>query len=74
MLLRRMKVDDITAYGFRSTFRDWVGEGTQFPREIVEAALAQQIGNAVERAYSRGDALEKRRPMMTAWAAFLEES
>lgn len=72
MLLRRMKIDDATVHGFRSSFRDWAGECTSFPREIAEAALAHLVGNAVERAYRRGDALEKRREMMLAWAAFLQ--
>jgi integrase len=59
-----------TAHGFRSTFRDWAGETTAFPREIAEAALGHQIGNAVEQAYRRGDALAKRRRLMDAWATF----
>ena len=69
MLLRRMKVA-VTPHGFRSTFRDWCGECTSFPREIAEAALAHQVGNEVERAYRRGDALEKRRELMTAWSGY----
>jgi integrase len=68
-VLRRMDVD-VTAHGFRSTFRDWCGEHTNFPREIAEAALAHATGNEVERAYRRGDALEKRRKLMAAWADF----
>ena len=71
MLLRRMDEDDYTVHGFRSSFRDWVGEETAFPREIAEAALAHQVGNAVERAYRRGDALEKRRELMVAWETYL---
>lgn len=63
---------DITSHGFRSTFRDWAGEQTNFPREICEEALAHRVGNAVEEAYRRGDALEKRRRLMEAWAAFCE--
>jgi integrase len=55
-LLSRMDSDEYTVHGFRSSFRDWVGEDTDFPREIAEAALAHQVGNAVERAYRRGDA------------------
>ena len=58
-------------HGFRSTFRDWVGEETEFPREIAEAALAHIVGDATERAYRRGDALERRRQLMAAWAAFV---
>ena len=62
-VLRRMDVD-ATVHGFRSAFRDWAGERTHFPREIAEAALAHLVGDAVERAYRRGDALEKRRELM----------
>jgi len=72
MLLRRMKREDITTHGFRSTFRDWAGEKTHFPREIAEAALAHVVGDATERAYRRGDALEKRRKLMEAWGAYCE--
>jgi integrase len=72
MVLRRMKVEGVTVHGFRSTFRDWCGEVTSFPREIAEAALAHVAGDATERAYRRGDALEKRRTLMEAWAAFCE--
>jgi integrase len=71
MVLRRMKTD-VTAHGFRSSFRDWCGEETHFPREIAEAALAHAVGNEVEAAYRRGDALEKRRGLMEAWADYLE--
>jgi integrase len=71
MMLRRMKVENATVHGFRSSFRDWVGECTSFPREIAEAALAHVIGNDTERAYRRGDALEKRRELMEAWAGFV---
>jgi integrase len=72
MVLRRMKVEDVTVHGFRSSFRDWCGEATSFPCEIAEAALAHVAGDATERAYRRGDALEKRRTLMEAWAAFCE--
>lgn len=58
-------------HGFRSTFRDWAGDHTQYPREVVEAALAHTIGNKVEAAYRRKDALERRRPLMQDWADFL---
>lgn len=71
-LYERMDYDDITTHGFRSAFRDWAGEATDFPRELAEAALAHLVGDAVERAYRRGDALEKRRALMEAWAAFCE--
>ena len=60
----------ITPHGFRSSFRDWAGEATEFPREIVEAALSHVVGGPVERAYRRGDALERRRVLMHAWADF----
>ena len=66
-VLKRMK-EDATVNGFRSTFRDWAGEETDFAREVVEQALAHKVGNEVERAYRRGDALEKRRAVMTAWS------
>jgi integrase len=72
MVLRRMKVDGVTVHGFRSAFRDWCGEATSFPRELAEAALAHVSGDATERAYRRGDALEKRRKLMEAWANFCE--
>jgi integrase len=61
-----------TVHGFRSSFRDWAGDTTSFPREIAEAALAHAIGDETERAYRRGDALDKRRALMEAWADFLE--
>jgi integrase len=70
MLLRRMGFDAITVHGFRSSFRDWAGERTHFSREIAEAALAHVVGDETERAYRRGDALEKRRELMEAWATF----
>lgn len=70
MLLRRMKVKGATPHGFRSTFRDWCGDETSFPREIAEAALAHSVGSAVELAYRRSDALEKRRQLMNAWADY----
>jgi integrase len=71
MLLRRMEAEKVTVHGFRSTFRDWAGETTDFPREVVEAALAHAVGDAVELAYRRGDALLKRRKLMEAWASYL---
>lgn len=71
MQLRRMKHTDITVHGFRSSFRDWAGEATKFPREIAEAALAHVVGDQTERAYRRGDALKRRRELMEAWAGFL---
>lgn len=61
-----------TVHGWRSTFRDWIGETTNFPADVAEAALAHAIGNAVQRAYQRGDLLDKRRDLMEAWARYLD--
>jgi integrase len=72
MILRRMKADGVTIHGFRSSFRDWCGEVSTFPREVAEAALAHVAGDQTERAYRRGDALEKRRKLMEAWANYCE--
>jgi integrase len=72
MILRRMKADHTTVHGFRSSFRDWCGEVSTFPREVAEAALAHVAGDETERAYRRGDALEKRRALMEAWANHCE--
>ena len=69
-LLRRMPVESVTTHGFRSSFRDWAGDMTDFPREVAEAALAHSVGDRVEAAYRRGSALEKRRALMDAWARF----
>ena len=66
-LLKRMGRGDLTAHGFRSTFRDWAAERTAFPREVAEMALAHTIGDKVEAAYRRGDLFEKRQKMMDAW-------
>jgi hypothetical protein len=65
-----MKLGHFTAHGFRSAFRDWVGDETQFQRETAEAALAHLVGDAAERAYRRGDAFNKRRELMDAWASY----
>ena len=70
MLLRRMGREDLTVHGFRSTFRDWAAEETNFPREVAEAALAHVIADRTEAAYRRGDLFEKRRALMSAWAAY----
>lgn len=72
VLLKRMERTDITVHGFRSTFRDWAGDHTEFPREVVEAALAHAVGDATEQAYRRSDALERRRVLMEAWADYCE--
>jgi integrase len=74
MMLRRMKIQDATVHGFRSSFRDWAGNVSDFPREVVETALALVIGDKAEQAYRRSDALEKRRKLMDAWAAYCAES
>jgi integrase len=73
MMLRRMKVNDATVHGFRSSFRDWAGNVSNFPREVVETALAHVVGDKAEQAYRRSDALEKRRKLMDAWAAYCAE-
>jgi integrase len=70
MVLRRMKVENVTVHGFRSSFRDWAAECTSFPNEVCEAALAHVIENKAEAAYRRGDLFEKRRKLMDAWAAY----
>ena len=70
MLLKRMERGDLTAHGFRSTFRDRVSERTSYPREAAEMALAHTVPDAVEAAYRRGDLFEKRRRMMSDWAKF----
>ena len=67
----RDKGDDYTVHGFRSSFRDWVAEKTNYPGEVAEAALAHAIANKVEAAYRRTDYLDKRKPMMADWAKFV---
>jgi integrase len=57
-------------HGFRSTFRDWCAEQTDYPREVAEMALAHAIGNKVEAAYRRGDLFEKRKQLMTEWSVY----
>ena len=69
MLLRRMNVD-ATVHGFRSGFRDWAAECTGYAHEVAEMALAHAISNQVERAYRRGDLIEKRRRLMDDWATY----
>lgn len=68
-VLRRMGAG-VTAHGFRSTFRDWASERTNYPRDVAEMALAHTIGNKVEAAYRRGDLFAKRTRMMADWAKF----
>jgi integrase len=70
MVLRRMKIQDATVHGFRSSFRDWAGNVSNFPREVAETALAHVVGDKAEQAYRRSDALEKRRKLMDHWAAY----
>jgi integrase len=60
-----------TVHGFRSSFRDWAGDATDYPRELAEMALAHAVGDAVEQAYRRGRAIEKRRPLLDDWAQYL---
>jgi integrase len=69
-LLSRMDRDGLTVHGFRSTFRDWAAERTNYPREVAEAALAHTIEDKTEAAYRRGDLFEKRTKLMDLWAAF----
>lgn len=69
-LLKRMGRADLTGHGFRSTFRDWAGETTAYPREVIEHALAHQLKDKAEAAYARGSLFEKRRRLMDEWARF----
>jgi integrase len=69
-VLRKFHSDDFTVHGFRSTFRDWVGEATDFDRTLAEWSLAHAVGSKLERDYVRSDLLAKRRPLMAAWARF----
>ena len=69
-VLKRMKRADMTVHGFRSTFRDWAAETTNFPHQVVEMALAHTIENKAEAAYRRGDLLAKRHALMAAWATY----
>ena len=73
-VLKRMGRADLTAHGFRSTFRDWAGESTAHPREVIEAALAHRLKDKAEAAYARGDLSAKRRRLMEDWAAYLHTS
>jgi len=74
MTLRRLGYQDYTVHGMRSAFRDWCGDMTNVSREIAEAALAHRLGSSVELAYRRGDALQKRKILMTEWGKFCAES
>ena len=69
-LLHRMGRGDLTVHGFRSSFRDWCAERTNYPHELAEMALAHIVSDKTEKAYRRGDMFEKRRQLMDAWAMF----
>jgi len=70
MLLRRMECGDLTAHGFRSSFRDWVAERTNFPSEVAEMALAHTVSDKTVAAYNRSDLFDRRRRLMQQWATF----
>lgn len=72
-VLKRMERNDITVHGFRSSFRDYIGEETSFPYRLAEFALAHQLTDSAEKAYARGDLLDKRFKMMNAWADYLDQ-
>jgi integrase len=72
MLLRRMGRADLTAHGFRSTFRDWAAEQTSFPSELAEMALAHTVSDKVEAAYRRGDMFQRRRQLAEAWSRYCD--
>ncbi|MGH7224519.1 MAG: tyrosine-type recombinase/integrase, partial [Gemmataceae bacterium] len=74
MLLRRMDHGELTAHGFRATFKTWASERTAFQNEIIESSLAHVVGGKVEQAYMRGDLFDKRRQLMTAWADYCAAS
>ncbi len=78
MLMKTLRqiglAEKTVVHGFRSSFRTWAGECTDFPREVCEAALAHEVGNMVERSYARGELLTKRRQLMQSWADFLAGS
>ncbi|MFI8620609.1 integrase [Marinomonas sp. NPDC078689] len=67
-VLKRMDRKDLTQHGFRSTFRDWAGETTSFPREVIDHALAHKLKDKAEAAYQRSDLLQKRRQLMEEWS------
>ena len=74
MLLRRMKIEDATVHGFRSTFRDWASEVANAPREVAEMSLSHKVGSDVERAYARSKLLDKRRTLMELWSGFVTDN
>jgi integrase len=69
-VMRRMEIDAVP-HGFRSTFRDWVAETTNYSNELAEMALAHVISNKTEAAYRRGDMMERRRELMSEWALYV---
>ncbi len=71
-VLKRLKYEGVTVHGFRSSFRDWAGETSAFPKEVIEAALAHRLRDKAEAAYARGDLFTKRRSLMEAWSEFLQ--
>jgi integrase len=71
-LLQGMRGEDVTTHGFRSTFRDWAGDRTNFARELIECAMSHQIKDRAEAAYRRSTALEKRRQLMEAWSRYCQ--
>lgn len=73
-LIKGMQINDATVHGFRSTFRDWAGDETNFSREVIEECLAHAAGNSTERAYRRSDALDKRRVLLNQWEAYCTNS
>ena len=70
-VVRRLYGDRCTVHGFRSSFRDWASEQTSVPHAVAEAALAHQVGSAVERSYARSDLFDKRRGLMDRWAEYV---
>jgi hypothetical protein len=73
-VLQRMNRRDLTVHGFRSTFRDWAAERTDYPSEMAEISLAHTVGSAVENAYRRSDLFERRRRLIKDWAGWCIES
>lgn len=73
-LMKRMERNDLTAHGFRSTFRDWAAERTNYPGEVAEMALAHTVSDKVEAAYRRGDLFDKRKRLMDEWASYCQKA
>ena len=70
-VMRDLDIPKITVHGFRSSFTDWAAEKTRVPKEVVDKALAHKVVNAVEAAYRRTDFFERRKKLMSSWAAYL---